>query len=1001
MAVAPRSRKDTTLTTSVSFRSPHAEDNGYQARAGFHAFRCDDAESTIPARFGEVARRRGDAVALVDGDYRTSYRALLERSAVIAGHLRERLGTATGPVAVLMPFGARAVEFMLGILLAGRSYLTLEPSSPDSEIAKVLAAGAAAAILGDFALRPRLAAISPAVERLLVPVDALFGQARSGIVADGTTPSETACIFATSGSTGEPKLVALSHRAVLFDIGRQTNDLYLGADDRFDLLFSFAFSASLAPIFSALLNGGELHLLDLRERLLDLPAWLQRSRITISTMTVSTLRSLCASLRGPGACPNLRLLSVGGEPLLPGDVESFRSVFAPSCVLQNAMAATETRTYAQYFVPRTGQIEDPVPVGWPVQGKQVFLLGDDAMPVREGEAGEIAVRSRFVASGYANDPARTSERFFPQSDGTVIYRTGDRGRFQSDGCLVFLGRADQQVKLRGYRIELGEIEATLGQHPQVRQAVVLLWEDRPGDKRLVAYVVPRGETGPAPAELRHFLDHRLPAYMLPSAFVFLERLPLTPNAKVDRRALPPPAYDRPQMRQAYEPPRTPTEAVLVEIWGDVLKLQQVGIYDNFFEFGGHSLLATQLVSQIRRRLNVEVPLRTIFDMPTIESLGLYILEQQAEASNPAELEELITELESISDESAASQLLEVEEEAASSPSLVVGKTADVRTRGFGCPSTKSDRFGKRKCNLVIVLNEIFESASFERVAGYVREFDPSIDALVVGDHPSVNLSLTPQPTLIFCPALVRHRLPLQGRIFCGSPLSKSQEYTCLEKIGVPVPKWVLLTQDEIPDLSAFDDYVVRKPDQGGFGAEVTIVRKSRVRWKPITTRVAGTSSATIIQQFIYTGPRPVSCRVNTLFGQVLYSLRFEASADRRELAGPNDFRAAVRQHGVSQDGVSIVANARGSRVELNYDEEIIHFAELAHAAFPEIPLLGFDIVREVPSGKLYMLEANAIGYVWHFTSHQPAHFGFSLEEQFDGVRKAAYILAEKTQQYAR
>src|SRR5262249_22786784 len=186
----------------------------------------------------------------------------------------------------------------------------------------------------------------------------------------------------------------------------------------------------------------------------------------------------------------------------------------------------------------------------------------------------------------------------------------------------------------------------------------------------------------------------------------------------------------------------------------------------------------------------------------------------------------------------------------------------------------------------------------------------------------------------------------------------------------------------------FDDYVVRKPDYGGLGAAVTVVRKSRVRWKLITTNAAGPSPATILQKFIYTGRRPVSYRVNTLFGRVLYSVRYEASADRSELMGPNGFCS------------SIVASRRGSRVELNFDVDIIRLAESAHAAFPGIPLLGFDLVREVPSGKLFVMEANAIGWGWYFTSHQPADWGVSFEAQFDGVRKAAYILAEKTQQHA-
>jgi glutathione synthase/RimK-type ligase-like ATP-grasp enzyme len=223
-------------------------------------------------------------------------------------------------------------------------------------------------------------------------------------------------------------------------------------------------------------------------------------------------------------------------------------------------------------------------------------------------------------------------------------------------------------------------------------------------------------------------------------------------------------------------------------------------------------------------------------------------------------------------------------------------------------------------------------------------------------------------------------------------MSKSEEYRALEKAGIAVPRWVVLKEGETPDLSGFADYVVRKPEYGGLGAEVVIVRKTRVRWKAITMTKTGTTSNPLIQEFIYTGPRPISYRVNTLFGKVLYSVRHEASADRPELPGIHDFHR--------QPGLSIVASARGSQAQLCHDRDIIQLGESAHAAFPEIPLLGFDVVREVSSGKLYVLEANAIGYIWSFTSHQVANYGFSFEAQFDGVRKAAYILAEKTQECA-
>lgn len=311
---------------------------------------------------------------------------------------------------------------------------------------------------------------------------------------------------------------------------------------------------------------------------------------------------------------------------------------------------------------------------------------------------------------------------------------------------------------------------------------------------------------------------------------------------------------------------------------------------------------------------------------------------------------------------------------------------------FGCPTTRSKFFGARRCNLLIVINEFFERQSFDELADYVRTFDPAVKVVVLRDEASMDVSLPPNPTLIFSPALLRHRPRVGGRIFCGFPLGKSEEYRALEKAGIPVPKWTLLEKDNIPDLSGFDDYIVKKPDYGARGAEVKIVRKDRIRWRPVTTSVAGECSSLVLQQFIYTGERPVSYRVNTLFGKVLYSKRYEVGENRPAWKGPEDMEFAGR---------SVVASAKGSKVMPNYDEEIIRFGERAHAAFPDIPLLGFDIVRQLPSGRLFVLEANAIGYVWAFNSTHDTDFGFSAAQQFDGVRKAAYILAEKTQELAR
>jgi thioesterase domain-containing protein/acyl carrier protein len=416
-------------------------------------------------------------------------------------------------------------------------------------------------------------------------------------------------------------LVALSHRAILFDIGRQTNDLYLGPDDRFDSLFSFAFSASLATTFGALLNGAELHCYDPRHDLTALARWLGERRITVSTMTVSMLRHICLLGCPATTFSNMRLLSVGGEELHRADVEAFRAGFPSSCVLQNAMAATETRTYAQYFVPRSGPVESPVPIGWPVAGKDVQLLDERGSIVPEGKEGEIAVRSRYLADGYANDRQQTAMKFQTQPDGTVLYRTGDRGMFRGDGCLLFLGRTDSQAKIRGHRVELDHIAQVIGLHPHVRTSVVVTCSDSAGNDRLVAYLMARPNYLITETHVRDFLRDRLPEYAVPSAIVFLPELPLNANFKVDRRRLPPPLLPT---REEGAPTDGQTIEILRDIWKEVLQRLDITDDESFAELGGDSLSTVRMLVAIHERLHRDLPPDSLQRFPTLKLLADYV-----------------------------------------------------------------------------------------------------------------------------------------------------------------------------------------------------------------------------------------------------------------------------------------------------------------------------------------------------------------------------------------
>ena len=332
--------------------------------------------------------------------------------------------------------------------------------------------------------------------------------------------------------------------------------------------------------------------------------------------------------------PGLRLLSVGGEPLQAGDVEAFSSVFAPSCVLQNAMASTETRTYAQYFVPRSEPARNPVPIGWPVAGKEVILLDENGDPVPPGTAGEIAVRSRYLAGGYVNDPRHTAAKFRKQPNGDVVYRTGDRGRFQSDGCLIFLGRTDSQVKIRGHRVELQSVSQAINLHPAVRTSTAVTREDSAGNVRLVAYVVPGRDASVAEEALRAFLHSRLPSYAVPAAFTFVQDLPLNANGKVDLRSLA--AAPGPGAGES-GPSGVATVEILRHIWTEVLQRPRVSPHDRFFDLGGDSLSAVRVLVAIHERLGRDLPPDSLHRFPALKDLAAYVDLASAEDALPGSL----------------------------------------------------------------------------------------------------------------------------------------------------------------------------------------------------------------------------------------------------------------------------------------------------------------------------------------------------------------------------
>jgi pristinamycin I synthase 3 and 4 len=574
--------------------------------------------------FSEQAARTPDAIAVIGDDRRLTYDELDRRSNRLAHYLR-RLGV--GPEVVVGLCIQRSPELLvglLGILKAGGVYLPLDPSYPAERLGYMLADAKAAVLVTEEGLAARL----PSHEARAVRLDTDWPeiQAQSRTTADsGVTPENLAYVLFTSGSTGRPKAVMICHRGVVNYFSFLIRRYGLNPDHTVLHVSSISFDPSIRDLLGPLLSGGRLVLMhpsDERSPRRYLEMIRDHRVTTLLSITPSLLEAVVNSGAGQfNGTASLRQVLTCGEAL-PYSLCSMAGEVFSSAQIVNQYGPTECTMSSSYHpVARSDDKRGVVPLGKPIPNCVFYLLDDELNPVPIGTAGELFIGGEGLARGYFGRPGLTAERFLPSAfgEGRRLYRTGDRARWRSDGELEFLGRTDRQVKLRGYRIELGEIEAALRECPGIKSTVVVARGDGPGDRRLIAYLVAEAALPANEAELRSRLKQALPDYMMPAAFVVLERWPLTPNGKIDREALPAPE-GRPEVAE-YVPPRTPTEQALAAIWADILKLDRVGVQDNFFDLGGHSLLATRLAARVRDEMGTTLPLRTIFDAPTVAGLA--------------------------------------------------------------------------------------------------------------------------------------------------------------------------------------------------------------------------------------------------------------------------------------------------------------------------------------------------------------------------------------------
>lgn len=557
-----------------------------------------------------------DIVAVVCGDQSLMYRELDGRANQLAHHLR---GLGIGPESLVAISMDRSLEMMialLGTLKAGGAYVPLDPTYPAERRAFMLEDSKASLLLTRSNESKQLSSLPNDFRVICLDTEwPQIAEEREDAPHVEMTPENLAYVIYTSGSTGKPKGVQIPHRAVANFLYSMQREPGLNNADVLLSVTSISFDIAALEFFLPLTVGARV-LLATAEEIFDaakMKALLRESGTTAMQATPSFWQFL-TDAGWPGD-QRLKILC-GGEALSRGLADRLLTCGAE---VWNLYGPTETTIWSTLTKLAPGI--EPVSIGRPIANTQVYILDFHLQPVPVGVSGELYIGGKGVARGYLNRPELTAERFISNSDGSRLYKTGDIARYRADGSIECIGRNDFQIKLRGHRIDLGEIESALRRNPDVRDAVVSLVEEKPGEKRLVGYVLANTAASPNTASLQQFLKSKLPDYMVPGAFTVLDKFHLTPNGKVDRKALSARAPGPGESNRSFVPPHTITEETLARIWRDLLQLPRVGIHDNFFEIGGHSLLAMQFLARVRTTFQTELTLRQVFEAPTIAELA--------------------------------------------------------------------------------------------------------------------------------------------------------------------------------------------------------------------------------------------------------------------------------------------------------------------------------------------------------------------------------------------
>jgi len=599
-----------------------------------------------------------DAVAVVHGKEQITYRELNERANQLAHYLREHGVGLDARVGVLLERSVNFVVATLGIIKAGGTYVPLDGTYPKQRLQFMLEDADVRLLLTE---RNQTEVDATEVVYLDHAAELLANVSRDN-PENVNRAEDLAYVMYTSGSTGQPKGVAVTHRAIN-RLVRNTEYVKFESSDRVGQAANVSFDAATFEIWGALLHGATLVVLPKETVLspLELKREVAKQKISVLFLTTALFNQMAQSV--PEAFASLRYLVFGGEA---GDAQAVKRVVERGKPqhLVNGYGPTEGTTFTTTYEVNEITPGHALPIGRSLSNTEVWVLDRQGHLAPAGVTGELYIGGDGIAREYLGRPELTAERFVPDpfsnESGARLYRTGDLVRHLSDGNILFLKRMDHQVKVRGFRVELGEIEAALNEYRGISESVVIDNDDLPGGTRLIAYIVPEDRVEPASAQLYAFLKEKIPSYMIPSIFVTLKEIPLTPNGKVNRAELPVPQLSEDGMSANFVAPRSPLEETLAEIWRETLGVAQVGVESNFFDLGGHSLLATRVVTQIRERFGVELPLRVLFESPTIAGLAQHLDDGQVKETQLSRILSMLENVENISEEEVTALLAKTE-----------------------------------------------------------------------------------------------------------------------------------------------------------------------------------------------------------------------------------------------------------------------------------------------------------------------------------------------------